>query len=187
LRFTNAGGLRDSLGNSVNLYKTKIQTSFGQVELESRVSSNTSNKSVALNEGRPFPIRYEAGMSIRHLTLPVLMQYHIGNERFGVVLKAGLAGSALISQKLKIQKVSSLNEDLLHLNTEVLNKNVLNTTQKFTLDMYASAAFRASLSSRFDLVIEPSFRKNITPVFEDPKMETRMFGIALQTGLAYKF
>jgi hypothetical protein len=187
LRFTTIGGIKDSLGNSVNRYRTKLETSFGPVELESRVASNNkSAQGMELNEGRPFPIKYEADMHLNQLTVPLLLQYHIGTKRFGVMLKSGIAGTFMLNHKLDIKKVHSLDKDLRHLETNILNEKVLNTTHKFTLDLYAAAGFRASLTPRIDFNIEPSFRKNITPVFEDQKIETRMFALSFQTGLTFK-
>ncbi len=187
LRFTTMGGTKDANGNHVNKYRTKLETSYGLVEVESRVSSDIKSTGTAVNEGRVFPIRYTADLHIKQLSIPLYLQYHIGHQRLGMMLKGGIAGTFLLSNNLDISNVSSLNKELKHLGTSILEEKTLPATKDFTLDLYASVGFRASLSKNLDVMVEPTFRKNITPVFENSTLETRMFSLALHSGLAIKF
>jgi hypothetical protein len=186
LRYTTDQAVTGQNGDLVSTYQTNLQTSFGDAEVELRVASDASSSEPDLNEGRIFPVRFMAEERLVHLGIPVLLEYRVGGKRLSFALKGGVVGSFLVGKEMRITDVHMMNPRLVSRQVDIPGAKFLKNINSFTLDAQLSAGVHAGLSKRLSLTLEPALRSNITPIFENERLETRLFSLALNTGLSLR-
>ncbi|TAK34916.1 MAG: hypothetical protein EPO28_15430 [Saprospiraceae bacterium] len=186
LRYTTSQAITDPNGNIVSTYQTNLQTSFGDAEVELRVANNSSSNEPDINEGHIFPVRFTAEERLEHLGIPVLLEYRVGGKQLALSLKGGVVGSFLVGKEMRITGVRAMHPRLISREVDIPATKFLRNINDFTLDTQLSAGVHAGLSKRLSLVLEPTFRINITPIFENARLETRMFSLALNTGISVR-
>lgn len=187
LRYTTDQAVTDQHGDLVNTYQADLQTSFGEAEVAFRVANDAASSEPDLNEGRIFPVRFLAEEGLDHFGIPVLVEYRMGSDRLNIVLKGGVVGNFLVGKSIRITDVRTMHPRLISRKTDVAGTRFLRNINSFTLDAQVSAGVHLGLSDRLSLTLEPTLRSNLTPVFENERLETRMFFLALNTGLSVRW
>jgi len=186
LRYSTDQAITDQNGDLVTTYNTDLQTSFGDAEVELRVANSSSSNEPDINEGHIFPVRFMAEERMQHLGIPMLLEYRFGHKWLAFSLKGGIVGNFLISKEMHIISVRMMHPRLMSREVDIPATRVLRNINDFTLDVQLSAGAHVSLSKRLSLTLEPTFRSNISPIFENTRLETRMFSLALNTGFLWQ-
>ncbi len=186
LRYSTDQAITDQNGDLVTTYNTDLQTSFGDAEVELRVANRSSSNEPDINEGHIFPVSFTAEERMQHLGIPLLLEYRFGHKWLEFSLKGGIVGNFLISKEMHITGVRMMHPRLMSREVDIPATRLLRNINDFTLDAQLSAGAHVSLSKRLSLTLEPTFRSNISPIFENARLETRMYSLALNTGFLWQ-
>jgi|GEM_PF-5231938 len=184
LRYTRVGGSIEG-GNFVNTYDAELKTSLGDAKVEIRIADGTPN--AAIPEGRPIPILLRARQHLEYLGIPLLAEFRLWGNKFAFTIKGGFVGNFLVQRGLEITAVTPLSDRLIHRRTDIKSERILRQLKDFTLDVQLGVGLYFGLFKNVQLFFEPTYQRNLRPVFENQRFKTNTFTWAINSGLRFHF
>lgn len=186
LRYTLQNSQTDMFGNRINTYTTDVPTSFGDASIEIRVADDGAANNPDLSEGRLFPVEITAGTNIRQLGVPLLLEYRSGRGPVQWISLAGLIGNWIIDGEFSLQRARVVHPRMQARSFRMTSDKLTRRLKDFTLDMQLSSGAQLNLNDRINLTLLPTFRTNLTPIFDNEKLKTNIYSWSLNVGLAFQ-
>ena len=122
----------------------------------------------------------EAKHSLNELSIPMVVKYTIGKDRFLLLPGAGLEAHFITGSKLEIEIEDAVNRETLFINK-------LSGTKSFYWSLVADAELRYNVNQKMSFSIRPVFRYAISPITDNNVVETFPYSFGTGLGLTYKF
>jgi len=122
----------------------------------------------------------EAKHSLHSLSVPVVVKYTIGRNRFLFIPGAGIEANFITRAKLETEIEDAANRE-----TVFINK--LNGAKSFYWSLVADAELRYNVNKKFSFSLRPVFRYAISPITENNVVETFPYSFGTGLGITYKF
>ena len=184
MRYTLQNAVTDLNGRRINTYTTDLPTSFGDATIEIRVADDGAANNPDLSEGRLFPVELVAGTKIRQLGVPLLLQYQGGQGTVQWLARAGLIGNWVIDGDFTLERIRVVHPGMQAQSYQITGARLSRRLKDFTLDFQLSAGAQLKLNDRLRLNLLPTFRTNVSPIFNSKKLSTNIYSWALNVGLA---
>lgn len=117
--------------------------------------------------------------TLQHISVPFVIKYRIGKNKFSFLPGAGVAANFQTSAKI-ITEVGDGSHK------EIVSINKLSGTRSFYLSFTADAELRYKISNRASVSFRPSFRYAISPITKDNIVETYPYSFGAGLGLTYR-
>lgn len=163
-------------------FNYQLEAYGGTAEISLRMEQTDS--SITLPDKEPLNLEIKTRQRIQTLRVPLLatLQGGKGQWRWGV--KAGPVANFVLSNKLDIEKVCSLNQKLQPELGNNMPKPGFENTQSFMLGYWASMNLEYRLSKNWSVVLEPSISGNFnTQTVNDrplPRETSASLGLGVQ-------
>ena len=125
-------------------------------------------------------ITTEAKHSLHSLTVPIVIKYTIGKNRFLFIPGAGIEANFITRAKLETEIEDANNRE-----TVFINK--LSGAKSFYWSLVADAELRYSVNKKLSFSVRPVFRYAISPITENNVVETFPYSFGAGLGMTYKF
>jgi hypothetical protein len=122
----------------------------------------------------------EAKHSLHSLSLPVVIKYTVGKNKFLFIPGAGLEANFITRAKLETEIEYANNRE-----TVFINK--LNGAKSFYWSLIADAELRYNTNNKLSFSLRPVFRYAISPITENNVVETFPYSFGAGLGMTYKF
>ena len=122
----------------------------------------------------------EAKHSLHALSVPAVIKYTIGKNKFLFMPGAGIEANFITRAKLEIEIEDAANRE-----TVFINK--LDGAKSFYWSVVADAELRYIVNKKLAFSIRPVFRYAISPITENNVVETFPYSFGAGLGLTYKF
>lgn len=186
MRYTLQNSVIDMDGNRINTYTTDVPTSFGDAGVEIRVAEDGGTSNPDLSEGRLFPVEISAATNIRQLGIPMLLEYQSGGSVVQWISRAGLIGNWITDGDFTLQRARVLHPGMQAQTFRITSDKLTRKLNDFTLDLQLSTGAKMNLTDRFRLTLLPTFRTNLTPIFNNQKLKTNIYSWSVNVGLAFQ-
>jgi hypothetical protein len=117
--------------------------------------------------------------TLQHISVPLVIKYRIGKNRFSFLPGAGVAANFQTSAKI-ITEVGDGSHK------EIVSINKLNGTRSFYLSFTADAELQYKISNRASVSFRPAFRYAISPITKNNVVETYPYSFGAGLGLTYR-
>ncbi len=186
MRYTLQNATTDMMGNRINTYTTDVPTSFGDASIEIRVADDGAVNNPDLSEGRLFPVEITARTTIRQLGVPVLLEYHSGSGPVQWISRGGLIGNWIIDGDFTLEHAKVVHPGMQTRSFRMTSDKLTRRLNDFTLDLQLSTGAQLNLAERLKLTLLPTFRTNLSPIFNNSKLKTNIYSWSLNAGLAFQ-
>lgn len=186
MRYTLQNVVTDMAGNRISTYTTDLPTSFGDASIEIRVADDGAVNNPDLSEGRLFPVEVTAGTNIRQLGVPLLVEYQTGHGPVQWITRGGLIGNWIMDGEFELQRARVMHPRLQTRSFRLTGDKLTRRLNDFTLDVQLSSGALLNLSDRLKLSLLPSFRTNLSPIFNSSKLKTNIYSWSMNVGLAFE-
>jgi len=122
----------------------------------------------------------EAKHSLDEISIPIVIKYTIGKNRFLLLPGAGIEANFITSSKLEIEIEDAANHE-----TVFINK--LSGTKSFYWSLVADAELRYNINKKISFSVRPVFRYAISAITENNVVETFPYSFGTGLGMTYKF
>ncbi|WP_276503641.1 outer membrane beta-barrel protein [Terrimonas pollutisoli] len=122
----------------------------------------------------------EATHSLHSISVPLVIKYTVGKNRFLFLPGAGLEANFITRAKLETEIEDAANRE-----TVFINK--LNGTKSFYWSLMADAELRYNVNNKLSFSLRPVFRYAISPITENNVVETFPYSFGASLGITYKF
>lgn len=122
----------------------------------------------------------EAKHSLHSLSVPAVIKYTIGRNKFLFIPGAGIEANVITRAKLEIEIEDAANRE-----TVFINK--LDGARSFYWSLVADAELRYIVNKKMAFSIRPMFRYAISPITENNVVETFPYSFGAGLGITYKF
>lgn len=122
----------------------------------------------------------EAKHTLHSLSIPAVIKYTVGRNKFLFIPGAGIEANLITSAKLETEIEDAANRE-----TVFINK--LDGAKSFYWALVADAELRYILNKKLAFSIRPVFRYSISPITENNVVETFPYSFGAGLGLTYKF
>lgn len=181
LRFRSTDAVQTTDGVETS-YQVKLETSYGDAEADLRVSSETT-----IPEFERFKVRVNAQTHLQYLGIPILLERRFGKGKFQFSVKGGFINNFLVKNDLAIVKTRVIHQELKLRGIDINTERQLQFMQNYTLEGQISLGLHYNILDNLSISLEPTYRKNLTPVFENNRFKTRTYTLAGLVGLRYEF
>lgn len=186
-KYTEQGAFTDDNGLKTKDYEIDVESSFADLELEMRVSNDVKNDGRDYKEGNPIFAKVESNQHIQNIGLPVGVMRKFAFGKWSFNLKMAAIPTFLISDDLQIKGIRFPDQRLRVKSARFKSNKYRSNLQDVTLDGQLALALHYEIAPNLQLGIEPTFRKNLTPFFENPRVKSEISSFALQAGVTYNF
>ena len=164
-------------------FSCQLNTAYGAIDIDLRAEQIDS--SLQIDDNEPVALRIDAKNVRQSLTIPLIMSYRLGKNRFHVDLQGGLLANVLLSNRFEIEDIQ-FND--LHFKAPEVNDHKGAPKENICLSM----DYLAGIGFGYDLTDALSL--NITPVVsgslydrDNGTFKTSDFSAGLSTGISYRF
>ncbi len=163
-----------------SVYALSVPSSYGasDVEVEVRRPANQ-----AIQAGQRLLVDVRTQQELKFVSVPLVVGYQLRNGRVSFGLKAGLALNILNTKTFSSTAQARL--AFLRLN-RVRVERAYNATQSLTMDYLLGATLAYQLSPNWSIALEPTFRRNITPITETENFRTTNQALGVQLGAYFR-
>ncbi|HXB41543.1 MAG TPA: outer membrane beta-barrel protein [Bacteroidia bacterium] len=146
-----------------------LPTSYGIVELP---NSTTSPSKV----GDSLYLKSDSRQVIQFINLPILLTYKLGGNKLSYYLMAGASLNMVISEKAILDEQGT--QEIIHKVTGL---------REFNQSLIVGAGIEYSPKNRFCFRVEPTFKRNITPVNKNNPVSTYPYSFGIAFCLGFRF
>lgn len=122
----------------------------------------------------------EATHSLHSISVPLIIKYTVGKNRFLFLPGAGLEANFITRAKLETEIEDAANRE-----TVFINK--LDGTKSFYWSFMADAELRYNVNNKLSFSLRPVFRYAISPITENNVVETFPYSFGTSLGITIKF
>jgi len=183
-QYNAASEIQNSSGDFENEFAFLLVTPMGDVE--SDVTLSRSAMSTAIPDQLVY-IPVESNQKISFLGIPILAKYRFGNETFRLGLKGGVLANFILDADVEISTVDTPFPNLRHRKHRISNKTELENLKTTTINWLAGVEAEVKLNDKMYFLFEPSFSKNISPIFEKNNVKTYPLMANVKVGVNYLF
>jgi hypothetical protein len=122
----------------------------------------------------------EATHTLHFLSIPAVIKYTVGRNKFLFIPGAGIEANFITSAKLETEIEDAANHE-----TVFIDK--LNGSKSFYWSFVADAELRYVINKKLAFSIRPVFRYAISPITENNVVETFPYSFGAGLGIVYKF
>ena len=163
-----------------SVYSLTIPTAYGNTELE--VELNRDNDQI--NPPDRINTNLKSKRKLDFTSIPVFIAYNLKEGKVNAYLKGGIAVNRLNNPDL-ISDIEAITDGF---RAKVRNVNKdFGQLKKTSLDYIVGMELAYHFSQRVSLNVEPSYRRNIKPIFETPLFSTKSYAMGLQAGVNVHF
>ncbi|GJM31198.1 MAG: hypothetical protein DHS20C18_01990 [Saprospiraceae bacterium] len=163
-------------------YSLTIPSSYGSSDVEVQVKRSAGQ---SIQAGRSVPFEFRCKKKLNFVSVPMIAAYKIGNGRLSFNVKAGLALNLLSTKSFSIPHVKVKHHALKFHQIKIHRS--FDETHNLTMDYLLGLGIAYQMSLDWSLALEPTFRKNITPIISTDIFRTNNYSIGLHVGNYFWF
>ncbi|MCR9287054.1 MAG: hypothetical protein NXI23_06640 [Bacteroidetes bacterium] len=161
-----------------------LNTSSGVVDLELMIEDTNPDNNPPKHEKIDF--RIETATIQKHLSIPLLATYKIGQGRLNMKIKSGVLANILLSDEFIVEKASSSHSKF-RFNQPNDSKGSLQSLVPVSFDFLVSVGAEYDLDDKLSFVFEPTLMGAISPIHIDHFIHSSKFSVGVNASLMYNF
>lgn len=163
-----------------SVYSLTIPTAYGDTALE--VELNRQNDQI--NPPDRINTKLKSKRKLNFTSIPVFVAYKLKEGKINAYLKGGIAVNQLNNPDL-ISDIEAVTDGF-RANLRNVNKDFAQL-KKTSVDYVLGMELGYQLSQRVSLNVEPTYRRNVKPIFETALFSTKSYAMGLQAGVNVHF
>ncbi len=158
-----------------------VSSAYGNAEVEVNLNRSVNQP---LIPGEPILLNVHTQQELSFISIPLLLGRTFGNGRMQAQVTGGIAANFLNAKAFQSSVRARRDEVAV---PQIQVRRDLEAVQTQTFDYLLAASVDYQLNRNLFLRLEPTFRKNLSPIIYTTTFQTSAYTLGLQTGLFVKW